>query len=116
MERLLARRISSAETTCRRGCERLRLSPPSSLDRFLLIRESMSAANGLGHLLPSVDAFPPSRLVRSLSKLPPATLASLFWRVAGARSIAVCLHRVHDDERREGELQPWLSIDARTLD
>lgn len=76
----------------------------------------MSAPVGLGHGLPSVDPFPPSRLVRTLSKLPASTLASLFWRVAGERNLALCLHRVHDDERREGEMQPWLSIDARTLD
>lgn len=76
----------------------------------------MSAPVGLGHALPSVDPFPPSRLVRTLSKLPASTLASLFWRIAGERHLALCLHRVHDDARREGEMQPWLSIDARTLD
>ncbi len=76
----------------------------------------MSAPVGLGQLLPPVDPFPPSRLISALSKLPPSALAKLFWRIAGERSVALCLHRVHDDVRREGELQPWLSIDVRTLD
>lgn len=88
----------------------------SSLDRFLLTWHPMSARLGLGHSLPSVDPFPPPRLVSGLSKLPPSTLASFYWRVVGDRNTALCLHRVHEDERREGELQPWLSVDTRTLD
>lgn len=54
--------------------------------------------------------------MKRLSRLPPETIARLFWKVAGDSSLAFCLHRVHTGERRPGELQPWLSVSARRLD
>jgi hypothetical protein len=76
----------------------------------------MSEPINLAETTADTNPFPPGGIVRRLARLPPEALGRLFWRVAGDASLAFCLHRVHVGERRPGELQPWLSIEARRLD
>jgi len=51
-----------------------------------------------------------------LGRAPAAVLAKALWAIVGRCGIALCLHRVFEGERREGELQPGLSISAAQLD
>lgn len=66
---------------------------------------------------PTTPAFDRRLLGHRLSRLPARALASALWAAAGRRGVALCLHRVHEEERGSPYgLHGWLTIADRRLD